>query len=165
MFRLPLLMKQFDSLNFLFAGETMSVVRSCRTILLWLIPVGLIGCGASTTSDTPMLAEVKGVLLQGGKPVEGAEIYFRPQSDAESSMSHATTDAEGKFTLKYGADASGAYVGSHQVTVTVYGKRAEPEVEGQPGLPLEPPREIRLGQMEVPAEGLPDLKLEVPPRG
>lgn len=99
--------------------------------------------------------------MSDGKPLSGAEIVFQPIGDEGGRPSRAVTDQNGLFELKYDEELTGAKVGVHGVNVTIYGERGPAEVEGQPGPPLKPPKQVSLGEMIVPKEGLESLKLDV----
>ena len=78
-----------------------------------LLPLAAVGCGGG--SDLPELGTVAGVLTDGGKPVAGATVEFYPE---KGSPSFATTGADGRFEMTYGAGSPGAVVGQHKVRVT-----------------------------------------------
>ena len=66
------------------------------------------------------LAPVSGSVSMDGEPLAGVQVNFFPQATAEESagpFSSATTDENGRFTLKsrYGDD--GAVIGLHQVSI------------------------------------------------
>jgi len=76
------------------------------------------------------VAPVSGTVKINGEPVEGAKIKFQPVSKASSGEagggSYATTDKDGKYTLKLILqDGEGAVVGEHRVHITT----GEPEGE------------------------------------
>ncbi|HBN75747.1 MAG TPA: hypothetical protein DD473_08005 [Planctomycetaceae bacterium] len=121
----------------------------------------ILGCGEGT--DQLPLASVSGVLMKNGTPVPNAEIRFKPKS-VKARMSQAITDENGVFELQYSQTDKGAVVGEHDVMVTIYGKRGPSEIEGQPGPPLQPPKEYVLGIKTIPEEGAENLTLEVPSR-
>lgn len=82
----------------------------------WLV-IGLCcGCGGGA-ADGVSYAKVAGVVLLGGKPIEGATVTFIPQK--KGAMSMAITDADGRFTLETVSGRPGAAVGDHDVTVTL----------------------------------------------
>lgn len=81
----------------------------------------LTGCGGGP-DDMPELGQVAGTVTLDGSPLEGAEIAFQP---TEGRPSHGTTDAEGKYTLKYTEQEEGARVGKHKVRITTY-READP---------------------------------------
>ena len=72
------------------------------------------GCGAA--SDQPELGTVHGVVTMDGKPLANVIVAFEPVAGGRASM--GKTDAEGSYELVYSADAKGAVVGSHRVTIT-----------------------------------------------
>jgi len=69
----------------------------------------LAGCGGS-----PPLAPVEGVVRVNGQPLHGAEIEFQPE---EGLPSMATTDAQGRYKLRYSRDRFGAVSGKHTVRI------------------------------------------------
>lgn len=93
--------------------------------LLVVFAVVIAGCG-----DSPKLKEATGVVTMDGKPVADASVIF-VNSDEGGFPATATTDAEGKFSLKTYWNASkktlsGAIPGKYRVTVT---KSVEPTQE------------------------------------
>ncbi|WP_417379668.1 DUF6795 domain-containing protein [Gimesia sp.] len=85
----------------------------CSVLLLMWIS----GCSGSGES-LPELMEVTGTVTLDGKPVENISVIFQPESTDQAS-SRGTTDAEGKFSLMYNQDASGAVPGMHKVRFAV----------------------------------------------
>jgi hypothetical protein len=92
-------------------------LRLSATLLLGL----LLGCG-----DGNSVAPVSGVVTLDGKPLADVRVSFQPIGTGEAAGraelgmgSYATTDAEGKYTLKTAdTDAEGAVVGAHRVTLS-----------------------------------------------
>lgn len=84
-----------------------------RTLLLLVGAVCFAGCGKS---DLPELGEVSGVVTLDGAPLADAIITFTPSGAGRPST--ARTDEDGHYELLYLADAPGALVGSHTVTIT-----------------------------------------------
>ncbi len=76
----------------------------------------LAGAGCSQGSGVE-LVPVEGVVTLDGKPVEGAEVLFRPESGRPSS---GRTDAEGKYALNYTREEKGAIPGQHQVLISTF---------------------------------------------
>lgn len=74
---------------------------------------GILGCSGS---DDPKLIPAGGVVNYQGRPLPGAKVTFIPESKGGVAM--ATTDSQGKFTLKTGMD-SGIAAGPCSVTVTM----------------------------------------------
>ncbi|MCU0959957.1 MAG: transthyretin-like family protein [Pirellulaceae bacterium] len=78
------------------------------------VVVALVGC---SKPSGPPLAQAKGVVMLGGKPVDNARVMFYP-IDQSSSFSHGTTDAEGRFTMSTRGANDGALVGRHKVVIS-----------------------------------------------
>ncbi|MBN1909619.1 MAG: carboxypeptidase regulatory-like domain-containing protein [Pirellulales bacterium] len=101
------------------AGQSQVVMLLATvTFFLLLLP----GCGKSR----PKPVEVTGKVTYRGKPVEEATVNFFPES---GYMAIATTDTEGRFTLKTSQVGDGAVVGKYEVTVVKY--RANPRANAQ----------------------------------
>ncbi len=81
--------------------------------------VGLIGCGPQPTYFAP----VTGQVTLDGKPVSDAKILFVPTRYRDASQNilpyaYATTDKEGKYTLRSDGKRRGAAVGQHLVFIS-----------------------------------------------
>lgn len=88
-----------------------------RPCLLVLLLFACCGCGRTTAEAT--LADVSGRVTFNGRPVM-AEVSFQPAGDeTRGRPSRATSADDGRFTLQYSADAEGAVVGTHDVTITI----------------------------------------------
>lgn len=74
--------------------------------------VAACGCGPSG----PKTAAVSGVILDDGQPVPNVEVVFYPNTDGKPS--YGSTDAEGRFDLKYSAEIQGAVIGFHRVSIS-----------------------------------------------
>jgi len=72
-----------------------------------------LGC-TGRPAGYPETAPVEGTVLLDGKPLEGALVIFSP---AEGRASRGTTDAAGKYTLRYTGEIDGAMIGSHVVSI------------------------------------------------
>ena len=68
------------------------------------------GCG-----DDKAPAKVTGTITMDGKPIVGAEVTFTPNDGTR--MSQGNTDAQGKYELRFSAQAAGAAVGTHRVSI------------------------------------------------
>ncbi|QDT94027.1 DUF6795 domain-containing protein [Gimesia algae] len=79
--------------------------------------VSISGCSGGGET-LPELTEVTGTVTLDGKPVENISVIFQPEV-AEQATSRGTTNAEGKFSLMYNQDASGAVPGIHKVRFAV----------------------------------------------
>lgn len=85
------------------------------SVLLCSIMAGMaVGCGGA--SVRPPVAEVKGIVLYNGDPVEGALVQF--VQDGCATIAAGKTDSDGAFVLTSYASHDGAPVGEHKVTVT-----------------------------------------------
>ncbi|WP_237564929.1 Ig-like domain-containing protein [Blastopirellula marina] len=84
-----------------------------RVMLFAILTISLgAGCLGRDASH-PDLAEVTGVVTVNGKPVQNVAVVFNPEAGGHASR--GTTDAEGKFQLKYSGSAAGATLGRHDV--------------------------------------------------
>jgi hypothetical protein len=68
------------------------------------------GCG---NDNAP--AKVTGTITMDGKPIVGAEVTFTP--DDGTRMSQGNTDDQGRYELRFSAQAVGAAVGTHRVSI------------------------------------------------
>ena len=119
-----------------------------------LILLSATGCPKRTFPHAP----VSGTVKINGKPVEGAKVRFQPVSKGNSGEagggSYATTDKDGKYTLKLILqDGEGAVVGEHRVHISTgapEGDSDAPKIVGE-----RVPPEWRDGQhtFTVPQEG------------
>jgi hypothetical protein len=73
----------------------------------------LSGCGGETG---PRTVEASGVVTLDGKGVEGAQVTFIDANASNPAV--ATTDANGKFSLKYNGEKNGAIPGDYKVQVS-----------------------------------------------
>lgn len=82
-------------------------------ILSGCLAVGcLTGCGGG---DVPELATVEGIVKVAGKPLPNAIVDFTPTQKGRPST--GVTDENGRYSLVYLADTSGALIGTHKVTI------------------------------------------------
>jgi len=89
-----------------------------------LLPVLLLSLVAAGCSDSRKSANVTGTVTLKGKPAADIIVRFQPAGSGttdqmEAGMSsYGTTDAEGKFTLKFtDRSGTGAMLGDHTVTM------------------------------------------------
>lgn len=87
--------------------KTTAALLSCFALL------GVAGCGGG-----PETAPVTGIVTLDGDPLPGAAITFSPES-TEGSTSHGMTDAQGKYSLMFTRDKSGAMIGKHNVLIEI----------------------------------------------
>ncbi len=133
----------------------------------------LLACMAATAAgcsgDSSEVAKVSGRVTLDGRPVEGAKVIFQPRGPTRTpgdvgSGSYATTDAEGRYTLKQiDPDRHGAVIGTHCVTITT-ARDSDPDSD-TPALTVETlPAHCSDGSLEfsVPPEGTDraDFKLQ-----
>ena len=97
----------------------------------------LAGCSAD---DAPEVVPVSGYVTDAGVPVANATVTFMPDGGRPSTGS---TDAEGRFELRYTTRLGGAVVGNHTVTVEAGG--------AMPGPP--PGESAAAGQTPAPPPG------------
>lgn len=91
------------------------------TFLTAGLAVAACGCGGNSYSVAP----VSGRVTLNGQPLAGASVEFQPIGGKDRDPgpgSMATTDKDGRFTLKTQLPPSqpGAVVGKHQVRIYVY---------------------------------------------
>ena len=87
----------------------------------------LIGLSAGCSGKLPEAVPVSGTVLHEGKPLEGATVTFRNQTEGEmvaGALALGTTDSEGKFTLQshLGATevADGVVPGNYRVAISKF---------------------------------------------
>ena len=68
----------------------------------------------------PPLGRVTGVVTLDGKPLARAAVAFVPYERGNGA--YATTDAEGRYTLRYTAHNEGAVVGRNRVEIRTGGE-------------------------------------------
>jgi hypothetical protein len=98
-------------------------------LALALVAVALLvaGCGGPAN-----VGVVTGVVTLDGQPLEDARVTFQPR---EGSPSAGTTDASGRYELRYTRSVKGAVVGEHEVSISTFrpgNPDAEPRIERQP---------------------------------
>ena len=79
-----------------------------------LLCAGFTGCSGGG-ADYPDLGTVSGVVTVDGKPTGNILVQFSPVDGGRTAV--GLTDASGRYDLDYAADAKGAAVGKHQVTL------------------------------------------------
>jgi hypothetical protein len=97
------------------------VTRGAACFALGFLAVGwLTGCGENDTRVD--VYPVKGKVLVGGQPAEGAQVVFYPQSPELQGpgmpVPEGTTDSDGQFELQSFDPADGAPAGDFNVTVS-----------------------------------------------
>ena len=92
--------------------------------LCLILSACMLAAAVGCSGDSSTVAQVSGRVTLDGRPVEGAKVVFQPRSAARKpgevgSGSYATTDADGRYTLKQiDPQRSGAVIGTHVVTIT-----------------------------------------------
>jgi hypothetical protein len=133
------------------------VILRCGCALNVALSVLLIGC----TGRDFQLAEVRGRIVEVGKPKPGLSIVFQPISSAANEPnpgpgSYGTTDENGEYRLRtFDSDQLGAVVGKHRVAIHVRKPGVQRDSDRtDPDAAI--PRRFRDGSltMEVPVNGL-----------
>ncbi|WP_105359027.1 MULTISPECIES: carboxypeptidase-like regulatory domain-containing protein [Pirellulaceae] len=99
--------------------------KNLRCLLLAIIVVGLAGCSGGSGIA---LGTVAGTITKDGQPVSDATITFFPETGRPSS---ATSDLDGRYSLRFTASENGAIVGKHSVQIS-YGGPGMPAAPGEP---------------------------------
>jgi hypothetical protein len=111
--------------------------QKCRVGVIWqasvtLAIVGALCCSACNKSSLK-LYPVHGKVLYKGKPPEGAQVVFQPQSDEAAAagddseakqaqpMAYGTVAADGSFALRTEPHGEGAAPGAYKVLISLYG--------------------------------------------
>jgi len=79
----------------------------------------LAGCGSKTGPD---VGTVTGQVSLDGKPLEGVNVVFQPETGRPSI---GKTDRSGKYELTYSASRTGAQVGRHSVVIEPAGPESD----------------------------------------
>lgn len=85
----------------------------------------VLGCSGGSDDLPDDLVPVSGVVTVDGQPVPNARVEFTPVGKGGGSF--GDTNAEGRYTLYFGARGNGALKGSHRVAIMV--GEGEPEEE------------------------------------
>jgi hypothetical protein len=124
--------------------------RCLHWLLLLTCLLGGSGCGG------PNLVPVRGKVIYQNEPVTAAEIYFLPDQAKGSTgvMASSILQEDGTFTMRTHPHGDGVIPGAYKVTVSL-GRRVGKALD-----------KYRRGDktplaIEVPAEGLTDLVLEL----
>ncbi len=93
------------------------VVQGLKLFVLGAVLCCFASCGASN-NQLPTF-EVKGQILQNGKPVPNATVVFHPAFEIGPDISkpRGTTGEDGSFTLSTYGSADGAPEGDYKITV------------------------------------------------
>lgn len=93
----------------------------CRCAVLTAVLAGLAPAGCSGKKrELPPLGRVTGTVRLDGAPLPRAAVAFVPYE--RGNASYATTDAEGRYTLRYSTRDEGAVVGRHRVEIRTGGE-------------------------------------------
>lgn len=79
----------------------------------WLILVAMTVAGCGKTG--PELAEVRGVITLGERPMRDVIVTFRPTGQTAGNGAHGATDAQGRFELADVRGGKGARPGQYKV--------------------------------------------------
>ncbi len=122
-----------------------------RAYTLGLLPLAITwACGCGGPSNAPDLGEVTGTVTDGGAPVVDASVEFSPE---QGRPSVGTTDAEGRYTLRYTVDAGGAKIGVHTVRITPYSEPPPPPGSGNAAAAPPPAKPIAIPDPVTVASG------------
>ena len=92
----------------------------CHAVLATAL-ASLVAAGCSGKKrELPPLGRVAGVVTLDGAPLSRAAVAFVPYE--RGNASYATTDAEGRYTLRYTDRDGGAVVGRHRVEIRTGGE-------------------------------------------
>lgn len=108
-----------------------------RQVACAIVVLLILGCSHSTR---PPLGRVSGTVSLDGQPLANATLRFTPTGPGRTS--EATTDADGRYELRYLRDIPGANVDRHTVRITTAS-----ETNG--GRELLPPRYHSRSQLEA----------------
>lgn len=86
---------------------------SLKQLGLFAVCLMLSGCGGAAVNDKPKSEKVTGKITLDGSPLANALVTFSPTDKRDST---GTTDAEGRYELKFGPNP-GAVVGNHTVRI------------------------------------------------
>ena len=118
----------------------------CVVVALSALLLSQPGCSGS--GDQPELGQVSGTVTLDGKPLSGVAVVFQPESGRPA---RATTNAEGKYELKYIRETLGTKVGHNRVEIA---PNEEGEDDGEPEGDADGPqarRPVNSGKPSIPA--------------
>jgi hypothetical protein len=87
--------------------------RHHRWLVCVIAPLTIVGC---SPSQRPPLGMVRGTVTLDGVPLPNATLRFTPAGPGRTSQ--GTTDAEGRYELRYLRDIRGANIDAHAVRIT-----------------------------------------------
>lgn len=85
------------------------------SLVAFVVAIGLISTVGCFGPTGPKVAQVKGTVLDNGKPVKDAKVAFYP---VDGRPSYGSTDSDGHFELEYDGSMKGAVVGTHDVQIS-----------------------------------------------
>jgi len=95
---------------------TLAVFSHRRRFAAVAVLLALTGCSSGVK-----LTPVKGTVLYGDKPAEGATVVFHPKGGGQGTPTPSgTVQADGSFTLRTHPHGDGAPPGEYVVLVTLY---------------------------------------------
>lgn len=110
------------------------------------------GCGGGL-NDAPETGDVSGTVTMDDKPLANANVSFQAE---RSRPAYGVTDANGKYTLTYSKELTGAKIGENIVTITsggaTEGEYSEEENKKDPLIPA---------KYNAEAAKNPEMKVEV----
>jgi phage FluMu protein Com len=96
------------------------VKAALGVIAVILVTYGAYSWMSREVYEGPPLADVTGIVQQGGKPLADVQIQFAPvtgPNEASNGRSNAMTGKDGSFTLKLTDQWEGAAIGDHDVVI------------------------------------------------
>lgn len=142
-------------------------IRWCGIWFVALIATTTSGCGGGVNYE---LAPVQGYVWLDGAPLPGARVTFYPNGSKGNiepgPMSVATTDDQGRFTLRTVDGATGAVVGDHLVTISTRQTKPDPKnsdqvIETHPERVPDSHRKPPGTRVKIPAEGNKELVIRI----
>ena len=120
---------------------------------------------ASGCRRGPRLGTVTGTVTLDGKPLANAQVEFQPTAGAPPS--YGTTDALGRYELRYTKEKLGAVVGGHIVRITTQTTAVDPETGEEYQIPQRVPEKYNyrseLVRQVTPEPNIIDFRLESEP--
>jgi len=94
-----------------------STMKHLPVFLALLLAATLTGCGKQRPDWLPELYPMTIIIIQDGKPLEGASVQLIPSDSGRFAVS-GTTDIAGQAVLKTSGQYSGVPAGQYKVVVT-----------------------------------------------
>jgi hypothetical protein len=135
----------------------------------FLLAVGLVAHGCSSSTDRERTVTASGVLTHSGQPLANYSVTLQPLEGKRGAVGE--TDEQGHFVLGTNSQGDGAPPGKHHVGIAYLGPLAS-RPDGQNNFTAPQPK-VKLAAkyaspetsgltVEVPPGGSSDLKIEVP---